>query len=242
MPWSFWHSYCVFSKVSFGEIREMTAKKRALWALVALSVVALVGVGHADATSIGPDCPTCQGSIYTLTNLGLFGTSNGNDEYHFSLTIDTSDYTGGGAFIDSVALKVSSSIVGTPSLLLAPGGVPAWTVETGGLNGNGCSGAGSGFVCATDGASDGYTVPVTSALYTWIFDLLIPHDTLLAIASIKVRYVDANGNKVDDLVSENINVPDGDPGTFELLAFGLLSVGAALLLERFFKVARPSWR
>ena len=217
----------------------MIAKKRVVWALVALSVIALVGVGHADATSIGPDCPTCQGSIYTLTNLGLFGTSGDNDTYHFSLTIDTTGYNGSGAFIDSVALKVSSSIVGTPSLFLAPGGVAAWTVETGGLNGNGCSGAGSGFVCATDGQ----TAPVVpSALYEWIFELLIPHDTLMAIASIKVRYVDANGNKVGALVSENINLPDGDPGTFELLAFGLLSVGAALLLERFFKGARSAWR
>ena len=221
------------------ETKGRIVRKRALWALLALSVVALVGVGHADANSIGPDCPTCQGSIYTLTNLGVFGTSNGNDEYHFSLTIDTSGYTGGGAFIDSVALKVSSSIVGTPTLLEAPGGVDAWTVETGGLNGNGCSGAGSGFVCATYGQ----TAPVEpSALYTWTFSLLIPHDTLLAIASIKARYVDANGTKVGDLVSENINVPDGDAGTFELLGFGLLSLGAALLLERFFKSARPACR
>src|SRR3972149_7492766 len=101
------------------ETKGRIVKKRALWALLALSVVALVGVGHADANSIGPDCPTCQGSRYTLTNLGLFGTFNGNDEYHFSLTIDTSGYIGGGDFIDSVALKVSSSIVGTPTLLKA---------------------------------------------------------------------------------------------------------------------------
>ena len=39
-----------------------------------------------------------------------------------------------------------------------------------------------------------------------------------------------------------IGVPDGDAGTFELLGFGLLSVGAALLLGRFFKGARPAWR
>jgi len=221
------------------ETKGRIVRKRALWALLALSVVALVGVGHADANSIGPDCPTCQGSMYTLTNLGLFGTFNGNDEYHFSLTIDTSGYTGGDAFIDTVALKVSSSIVGDPILLEAPGGVAAWTVETGGLNGNGCSGAGSGFVCASDGQTE--TV-VPSDLYEWIFKLLIPHDTLLAIASIKVRYVDANGNKVGDLVSENISLPDGDAGTFELLGFGLLSLGAALLLERFFKSARPACR
>src|SRR3989304_1582841 len=145
------------------ETKGRAVRKGALWALLVLSMVAFVGVGHADANSIGPDCPTCQGSMYTLTNLGLFGTFNGNDEYHFSLTIDTSGYTGGGAFIDSVALKVSSSIVGTPTLLEAPGGGDAWTVETGGLNGNGCSGAGSGFVCA----SDGQTAPVEpSALYT----------------------------------------------------------------------------
>ena len=221
------------------ETKGRIVRKGALWALLVLSMVAFVGVGPADANSIGPDCPTCQGSIYTLTNLGLFGTSNGNDEYHFSLTIDTSGYTGGGAFIDSVALKVSSSIAGDPILLEAPGGVAAWAVQKGGLNANGCSGAGSGFVCASDGQTE--TV-VPSDLYGWIFKLLIPHDTLLAIASIKVRYVDANGNKMGDLVSENISLPDGDAGTFELLGFGLLSLGAALLLQRFFKGARPAWR
>jgi hypothetical protein len=219
------------------ETKERIVRKGGLWALLVLSMVTLVGVGHADANSIGPDCPTCQGSIYTLTNLGLVGSSGANDEYHISLTIDTSGYTGGGAFIDLVALKISSSIVGDPTLLEAPGGVAAWTVQKGGLNANGCSGAGSGFVCA----SDGQTAPVVpSALYTWIFDPLIPHDTLLTIASIKVRYVDPNGNKVGDLVSENINLPDGDAGTFVLLGFGLMSVGAALLLERFFKGARAS--
>ena len=229
--------------LGFGlETKGRIVRKRALWALLVMSMVAFVGVGPADANSIGPDCLTCQGSIYTLINLGPFGTSNGNDEYHISLTIDTGGYTGGGAFIDSVALKVSSSIVGTPTLLEAPGGVAAWTVQMGGLNADGCSGAGGGFVCVSDGTSDGYSAPVTSALYTWIFDLLIPHDTLLTIASIKVRYVDANSNKVGALVSENINLPDGDAGTFELLGFGLLSVGAALLLERIFKGARSAWR
>ncbi len=219
------------------ETKGRIVRKRVLWALLVLSVVAFVGVGPADANSIGPDCLTCQGSIYTLTNLGLFGTSNGNDEYHISLAIDTSGYNGGGAFIDSVALKVSSSIVNTPTLLEAPGGVGAWTVQKGGQNAGGCDGHGSGFVCA----NDGQTVRVPSnSLYSWIFDLLIPHDSLLTIASIKVRYVDANSNKVGSLVSENISLPDGDAGTFELLGFGLLSVGAALLLERFFKSARAT--
>jgi hypothetical protein len=206
--------------------------------LLVLSVVALVGIGHADATTIGPDCDTCQGSYYTLTSL-LFGSSGVNDEYHVSLTIDTSGYTGAGAYIDSVAVKVSSSIVGTATLLDAPGLVSDWTVQMGGLNASGCSGSGSGFVCA----NDGQTAPVPNgSLYTWIFDLLIPHDTLLTTASIKARYVDASGNKVGALVSENISIPDGDAGTFVLLGFGLLSVGGALLLGRFAKGARLSYR
>lgn len=37
-------------------------------------------------------------------------------------------------------------------------------------------------------------------------------------------------------------VPDGDAGTFALLGFGLLTVGVALLLQRFFKGAPPSCR
>ena len=44
------------------------------------------------------------------------------------------------------------------------------------------------------------------------------------------------------VTNEPLGVPDGDPGTVVLLGFGLMSVGAALLLERIFKGARSACR
>src|SRR5689334_2767393 len=42
-------------------------------ALVA-AVFATLSAAHASASTIGPNCGTCQGSTYTLTNLGLAAT------------------------------------------------------------------------------------------------------------------------------------------------------------------------
>ena len=79
-----------------------------------LSCTALViSAASARADSIGPTCTTCQGSIYTLDNLGLvtdlYKTDNTFDTYRIMLTIDTSGYTGTGVRIDEVALKICVS-------------------------------------------------------------------------------------------------------------------------------------
>jgi PEP-CTERM motif-containing protein len=201
---------------------------------VALFVVAfaLAGVAHASASTIGPDCGTCQGSYYTLTNLGLAPTdlnaSDGTfDTWRVALTIDTSAYNGGGSGIDEVAIKIAS-IVDQASLVSAP--TAGWHLMAGGINGSGCSGSGSGFECSWDAAGNGAAV---GSLLTWVFDIDIASPLLSGFdeASIKARYVDPNGNKVGALVSENITLTSvPEPASLSLLAFG--AVGVAALRRR----------
>lgn len=94
--------------------------------LVAISIlVALLAIGsQASADPIGPDCGTCQGSIYTLTYDGtaLADADPLKETFRITLTIDTTGYSGGGGFIDAAAIKVSSSSV-SASLFDAPVGV-----------------------------------------------------------------------------------------------------------------------
>src|SRR5438093_4486691 len=119
------------------------------------------------ADPIGPDCGTCQGSIYTLELLGNPSTN----VYDVRLEIDTTGYSGGGDFIHSVAVKIGDAI--DVSLLDAPGGTGAWTVGVSGLNnsdqGANCdSNLNPGFVCAQDGT----TAPLPFAgTYSWTFEI-----------------------------------------------------------------------
>jgi hypothetical protein len=197
----------------------------------ALLVVAALGAGAATASadSIGPDCTSCQGSIYTLTNLGLaptdLKTSDGTfDTWRIVLSIDTTGYEGTGVRIDEVAIKVASS-VDTAKLVSAPGGLSSWTLQAGGLNANGCSGSGSGFECADwiVGSPNGAQV---GGILSWTFDVDVASALLTAsnAASIKARYVNANDQKVGALVSENITLGPStsvpEPGILTLLAVG----------------------
>jgi hypothetical protein len=205
--------------------------------LLRVALLACVAVGisatAARANSIGPTCGTCQGSIYTLENLGLVTdlyTADGSfDTWRIALTIDTSDYTGTGVRIDEVAVKVSSS-ANSAKLVSAPGGVALWQLVPGGLNANGCSGSGSGFECSDwiVGSLGGAVIP--GPLLTWVFDIDVssPLMTGLNEASIKARYVTSNNVKVGALVSENITLgtPVPEPATFGLLALGFSVVAA----------------
>jgi len=192
--------------------------------LLAMAALGLAG-GSASADPIGPSCGTCQGSIYTLEYGGTpISTTGTTETFRITLTIDTSGYNGGGTKLNAVAVKVSSMLV-SMSLFDAPGGVGAWNTWMGGLNATGCSGSGSGFDCAYAG-NTGVTVP--NGTYSWVFDLEMNTGALFTTAnssSIKARYIDASGEKVGALVSENITlqlIPE--PTSAALLGGGLLAL------------------
>jgi hypothetical protein len=194
--------------------------------LLAAAAIALIAAGRsASADPIGPDCATCQGSIYELlydpTPLGQDGDST---QYAIVLRIDTTGYTGGGVNIDDVSFKVSPNLDGV-ALVDAPGGAGDWSTALGGINADGCDGnVNSGFGCTTSDDDSNATLPF-AGIYEWIFAVDVPTGTLLTdpfAASIKARYLDSDGDKIGDLVSEPIAlqvIPE--PGTALLLVMGL---------------------
>jgi hypothetical protein len=181
----------------------------------------------AGATPIGPpplSCgDTCQGSTYELLYSGSPISSTATTQtFEITLNINPTGYNGGGAFINAVAPKVSSS-VDAFKLVSAPGTLANWTTMAGGINANGCSGSGSGFVCAKETSSPTDAPVPFAGTYSWVFDLTMPTGALTPNSgSIKVQYTDASGSKVGALVSEDITlevIPE--PSTLLLIAAGL---------------------
>ena len=199
-------------------------------AVVFILVCFLAG-GITYGAPLGPNCPTCQGGVYDLTYAPV-SIGAVSDVFTLMLTVDTTLYTGGGLFVGAVAPKPSNSL-DSFSLLLAPGGVGVWVTIPGGLNANGCDGAGNGFLCSE---STGLGAPVANSLNTWMWQITVPHGGLFTgpeEASIKVLFVDANGGKVGAILSDNITLSQvPESGTRVLYGCGLLALGLGVRRRR----------
>jgi hypothetical protein len=209
--------------------------KNALARGAAWIALALLAAGSASADPIGPDCDTCQGSIYTLEYDPVpLSVTPFNRTYRITLTIDTSGYSGGGVGIDTVSIKVAN-FLHAAWLTSAPSGADNWLEFTNqGLNAAGCSSSGGGFSCArvvTDGA-----IPEVGGTLSWAWNISLGNSTSLLTdpfeASVKARYVDADRQKVGALVSEPITLqpnpaqPIPEPGSAGLAGCGLVALGA----------------
>jgi len=204
--------------------------KTAFLGMIALIPATLV------AGTIGPNCGSCQGGIYDLS-YNLISSTAGVDTLNLFLTVNTTSYTGGGLFINSVAPKIAPSLLSF-SLLSAPVSMNAgstWNTFDGGLNANGCSGSGSGFLCSE---STSLGASTATALNTWTWQVQLATGSLFEpneASSIKVLFVNNRGAKVGALVSEGISLtPRGsevpEPATFAIAGAGLVAL--ALIRRR----------
>lgn len=192
---------------------------RGSWLLAAL--VSGLLAPSSEATPIGPSCGTCQGSIYDLSyDPTPVATTATSETWRITLTIDTSGYDGTGDFINTVAVKVSSSFLDA-NLVAAPGGVGAWVEMTGGLANAGCTGAGSGYDCVRWATTLALAPAVPGGTYTWEFDVTVPTGGLFvdgAPSSVKARYVTASGARVGAIVSEDLQLSVPEPRVALLVA------------------------
>jgi PEP-CTERM motif-containing protein len=178
-----------------------------------------------------------QGTFWSLSTDGIDYDAGANKEYKILLTVDTSGFSPSGTptppfYIDQVAIKVSSGVT-SASLLSAPGGLALWTTVLGWLNAGGCNGSGSGFDCVNSGANGAYNVVPSSSTYSWLFDLHMDSGTSLNFStlgsSVKGRFVNSDGNKIGDLVSEGVTLtvttPVPEPEIYAMMGLGLALLG-----------------
>jgi PEP-CTERM motif len=189
------------------------------------------------ADTIGPNCSTCGGVVYTLTYAPDGSPSNGTQWYDFTLKVDTTGINVSTAqVLTATALGVPAGTTGI-KLLSAPtaGG---WSLTAGGTNSGGCSGHG-GFDCAQAtatslGTGTAFGVPTgANDIYTFVFGFLLPEGTSGPIASdIKAVYDTKSGSFGGLQMSPGgvMASPVPEPGTLGLLASGLFVMG--MLLKR----------
>jgi hypothetical protein len=209
--------------------------------ILTASVLGLLGFAtFVHASTIGPGCGSCLGSIYTLT----YSTTANPNAFDVFLKIDATGFTGPNTdLLNAVSLKLASSdsdYASVPHLIASIptgfSGGPGGTI-TGGLSAAGCDGSGGGFFCSQSSGL-GLQVAHTGDVYTfeWLVTMASASDLLTGVnaASVKALYVDSTGQQ-NGITSEAITLDPTPPATPEpssllLLGTGILS--AAGLMRR----------
>jgi len=110
--------------------------------------------------------------------------------------------------IDAVAFQINDTPDFTISLFSAPSTGGTWTLKDGGLNANaGCNGNGDFYCVGTNGTGPGVNHGLPLNVMTWAFTVDFADNLpnlLEAGGHLKIRALDANGRKVEALISEDL--------------------------------------
>ena len=218
------------------------------WMMALVPALGFLVSGAASADPIGPNCPSCDGGIYTLFYSGLAEPDADplHETFRITFKLDTTGVAAaipGAVALDAASIKIATNAT-TVSLFGAPGGTSDWNLVAGGVNASGCSGSGNGFDCADWNGPAGTIGTSIGGILYFIFDETFATGafTGTSSASIKARYVNAQGNKVGALLSEDIALqtvssssgqPDtssGGPQTVPEPSSGILSLLGVVLL------------
>ena len=202
--------------------------------LVVPLLLGLALLTPARANTIGPNCGSCNGSIYTLNyyqSANQINTTN----YTLQLLVDASGFQNGNttAYLAAIAPNVPGW--SNAMLIAAPGGTGDWSAtQSGGLNSSGCDGSGAPFFCnsALSTGSFNQADPAASASWEFLWTLTDATPLNQLQGGLKALYTDAQGNKIGPVLSEDMTftpvpppvTPVPEPATWTLMLLGLAGV------------------
>lgn len=192
-------------------------------AFFSVALLCLVLASGLSASTLGPDCASCFGGVYTVSSSLKATSADGTRQtYRVTYELDLSGYNGPSTvdYIGSIALKgVSGPNLYSAATFSAPtSGV--WKQTYGNANSGGCDGSGGGWVCLAYVSGDKLELG-TSTKYAWVVDLEVKTGTLMVQGSVQANFDPATGV----LMSEKIGMPEGVAGELPLLLVSLTAFG-----------------
>lgn len=187
----------------------------------AACAVLCLGIASTSASAYDYTYTDINGSFYGLS-IGLDSDGSPTTETRLiSLDVVTSGNNDLTRYLDAAAIKVSDSVTGS----LTSFSLGSWTYVDGGTNSGGCSGTGSGFMCAKGHELLG---PTYSFAWTAVMDAGKLFNGTTDEISLKAVYNAGMEGKDGYYQVSMPMVPVPEPEAYGLALAGMLVVGFAM--------------